>query len=108
MSLHARLLNDPAFGLVLAVDKPTGATSRDVLNHIQHVFTVHRQQARDPQKLRDPQQLDMPIGGFRATPDAERDGQRKRMSKQQLRELIKIGHGGTLDPLVCLCEECVY
>jgi tRNA pseudouridine55 synthase len=61
---------------VLAVDKPAGMTSRDVVNQVQRLLR------RDPQRSRDPI-----------------DGSEGRESPTVRFPPIKVGHTGTLDPM---------
>ncbi|KAK6822249.1 hypothetical protein RU639_006703 [Aspergillus parasiticus] len=69
---------------VFAVHKPQGVTSADVIRTLQHHF--------NPSKLFKPW-----LETERARRDRESKNQRRRRRTQRLD--VKIGHGGTLDPL---------
>ncbi|RAL06178.1 pseudouridine synthase PUS4 [Aspergillus ibericus CBS 121593] len=69
---------------VFAVHKPEGVSSADVVRHLQHHFN--------------PSELFRPwLADERARRDRESNFQRKRRRTQRLE--VKIGHGGTLDPM---------
>ncbi|PYI01932.1 pseudouridine synthase [Aspergillus sclerotiicarbonarius CBS 121057] len=69
---------------VFAVHKPQGVSSADVVRHLQHHFN--------------PSELFRPwLADERARRERESTFQRKRRRTQRLD--VKIGHGGTLDPL---------
>ncbi|KAH3673391.1 hypothetical protein WICPIJ_009779 [Wickerhamomyces pijperi] len=80
---------------IFAINKPSGITSSTFLSKLQRIFTNSSVFAKDLSDLRGAkiQQLQKENGG---------KGQFK-ASRRQLRkvEKVKLGHGGTLDPLAC-------
>lgn len=77
-------VNDLELTTHVAVNKPTGITSAQVLRDLQHHF--------DPSKLFAPW-----ISAENSRRNQEAHNQRNRRRQKQIK--VKIGHGGTLDPL---------
>ena len=80
------VMSFPLEGL-MAVNKPAGISSAEALRKLQHIFK--------PSQI-----FAATLAAEKAKREREHQGQQRRRRKQAARDLeVKIGHGGTLDPM---------
>lgn len=81
-------MSDNAMNGLFAINKPSGITSAQFLARVQHIFTSSSVFSKDLAQLR----------GAKVE-QLQREGQKA--SRRKLRKVLKVkmGHGGTLDPL---------